>query len=1229
MRPILQLSLLIAVVMMSPLPAAAQFRYFTTENGLQSNTVKSLFQSSDGHIWAGTPKGLCRHNGIEFSEYGIEDNHPFRTEVLAICESPQDHTLWIGCVDGLYSLDRKTMRVAKVHPYKGETDYFQSGVNCLCMDNKRNLWIGSNGKGLYKYHVDTGECTFYPHCSQGKIIQRVMMTTDNILYFCAQDEDCIYRYSGGRDEFIKIPISDRFTKEKAYKIADICQDSYGDLWICDNHCTLFRLHPYDIQSVSYKLTLPKRINDVRVMIEHTTENLVIGTSMGLVRFDCNALEFSWLDEGDIRNGRTLNDRFVYSLLRDTDTGLWVGTYFGGVNYKSPIFDLIGNVQIPDNCGNIISVMCETEKNHVLIGSDDGGLNRYDFSTKAFERIIIDNDNPNLNIHCIYPDGDNIWIGTYGNGLYRLDRNLQVKKHYQSTDISIGDFHVYSALRDRYGNLWMGTPQGICKYDPHTDCFMRTLLFDNGNDVTDIIEWEGSIYFASQGKGLIRYDRETDEFEFLTFGDELNKRISTLEVFRSALYLGSYEGLYVYDGKTIQKKGGEKLGQSNIASFTSDNNYLWITTSNGLFCYWNEDRIRRFGREYGLPSESFNTNSSIKLSNGEVLVGTERGLSVFKSAQLTTGDEDHRINAVIADFNVFMKNGGLQERQSNREQMVIKSKDASFSIRISALNYLTPKSSSFQYKLLGRDKEWNYLQSGQGYSDVIYTSVKPGRYTFKVCASMSDSGLFGPEESLDIVIRRPVSHWIEIWATTAGLLLLIYSLLLVFIRDRRIKHYLKRVRNVQIEKNVAQRIFNAFLEESRDALSRLKLTFDSISDTSHLDEEDANVMTMDKNLKHLFNLVSQASGKVSELDRKGDVVPVLESILETYTQIARNAYGTSLRYSISDQARSMKMICHLKPLSAKVQDLLDSCLEKSVGNIEIKVDAEGEALELLVIPHGGSLGKNRCGSLQIAQEAEAPAPTLDEPTLNRHFKKDVFNVIVYDNESCFKTEEIRSGDTVFNVVRCHSLKEVEIGFSNFSIIAFVCGQTEEGHVTRSVLKELKNQYSKTLFITLSSSPDDAERIADLSAFADLTLTRPVSMQLMASHIRSLLKLRNAKGSVVIDESSVLSKIDVSDNFTKCICEIIKEKKAEPDLSVQDLAKAMNVSRATVFNRLKTSLDTTPNNLIRDIRLETAAKMLTQGNVRVSEVYYKVGFTSGSYFSKLFHDRYGISPKDYRR
>lgn len=1221
----------LALALSIPVISNAQFRYFTTENGLQSNTVKSLLQTSDGEIWAGTSKGICRHNGIEFSEYGIENSQSFRSEVLDICESVEHERIWLGCVDGLYYLDKKSMRVERV-------DDISTSIKCMCLDNRGCLWIGTNGKGIIRYDITSGECLPSPECAEGKNISRILMTSDNAVFFCALHDDCIYRYASGPDEFVRIPVLDKFTKEKASKVVDFCQDSYDDIWICDSRCTLFRLHPYDMQMVSYKSTLPERISDVRVMIEHKKEDLVIGTNVGLVSFDCNSMKFSWLDEGNIRNDGRLNDRFIYSLLRDKDYGLWVGTYFGGVNYKSPSCDIIQNVDIPAGCGEIISVMYETEKGNVLIGSDDGGLNRYDFNTREYRRIVFDPENPNLNIHCIFPDGDDIWIGTYGNGLYRLSKNFMIRQHYESTDITVGDLHVYSALRDRSGNLWMGTPQGICRYDETADKFIRALFFDKGNDVTDIIEWNGDIYFASQGKGLIRFNRNTDEFEFLTAAPDLPKRVSTLEVFKSELFLGSYEGLYAYDGEKISKKGNKRLSESNVSSITADNNALWITTTDGMYCYWNDGDIERFGRESGLMSEAFNTNSSIKLSNGEVLVGTERGLSTFKAAELTPGTDQRKVRTVITDFVVLKENSGAKESRSCREQIVIKSKAASFAIHFSSLNYPNPRSSRFRYRLEGNDRNWNYIEADDNHRDATYTSVKPGKYRFSVSATASETSQFGDETSLDIIVKRPGSSLIEIAATIIFFMLVVAIILQVLLKSKKTDRYLKSVRNTQIENKLYENIVNELIEETRNTLARLSITLGSIAGTAPSEEDNPSGKIVSNNIESLFDIVeknalkfkavSNGYGDDSGTEQNADAIWVLQSVLDTYKELSTNAFSLNMNYTITDKARSLGAKTDVKLMSSRIREILDACMEESSEDIEVTVDAVEGELMVKVVCDGKKVSKTRTYNLDLIDTESDIQKSNDEPCINRKFRKDIFNVIIADPESGFQSGEIRAADTVFNLVACTKPKEVEIGFSNFPVTAFVCGQTVGEDFGQAQLQELKKQYSNTLFISLSSALDDLGRINDLGTFADLALTRPVSPQFLAGQIRSLMKLRNTRAEV-LDESSILKRIEQSDNFTKSICEIVKKNIADPGLSVADLAEEMKVSRATVFNRLKTSLDTTPNNLIRDIRLEIAADMLAQGNVRVSDVYYKIGFTSGSYFSKLFHERYGISPKDYSR
>jgi AraC-like DNA-binding protein len=73
----------------------------------------------------------------------------------------------------------------------------------------------------------------------------------------------------------------------------------------------------------------------------------------------------------------------------------------------------------------------------------------------------------------------------------------------------------------------------------------------------------------------------------------------------------------------------------------------------------------------------------------------------------------------------------------------------------------------------------------------------------------------------------------------------------------------------------------------------------------------------------------------------------------------------------------------------------------------------------------------------------------------------------------------------------------------------------------------------------------------------------------------------------------------------------------------------MSSATLLRKFKRLLNTTPNSYIRTKRLIMAAKILRDGESRISEVCYTCGFNTTTYFTKCFHDYYGCSPQTYQQ
>lgn len=87
--------------------------------------------------------------------------------------------------------------------------------------------------------------------------------------------------------------------------------------------------------------------------------------------------------------------------------------------------------------------------------------------------------------------------------------------------------------------------------------------------------------------------------------------------------------------------------------------------------------------------------------------------------------------------------------------------------------------------------------------------------------------------------------------------------------------------------------------------------------------------------------------------------------------------------------------------------------------------------------------------------------------------------------------------------------------------------------------------------------------------------------------------------------------------------------EPAFSSKQIEEALFLSRSTLIRKVRTLLDTTPNDYLRSKRLSIAAQLLAQNKCRISEVCFSVGFNFPSYFAKCFKEQFGVSPAEYQK
>ena len=103
----------------------------------------------------------------------------------------------------------------------------------------------------------------------------------------------------------------------------------------------------------------------------------------------------------------------------------------------------------------------------------------------------------------------------------------------------------------------------------------------------------------------------------------------------------------------------------------------------------------------------------------------------------------------------------------------------------------------------------------------------------------------------------------------------------------------------------------------------------------------------------------------------------------------------------------------------------------------------------------------------------------------------------------------------------------------------------------------------------------------------------------------------------------------DKFLERAQQVIEKHLSNAGFGANDFAKEIGMSRAQLYRKLKASTGKSVKEFVREIRLEKAESMLLETDYNISEVAFRVGFSSPAYFTKSFHDYYGICPSKYAR
>ena len=201
-----------------------------------------------------------------------------------------------------------------------------------------------------------------------------------------------------------------------------------------------------------------------------------------------------------------------------------------------------------------------------------------------------------------------------------------------------------------------------------------------------------------------------------------------------------------------------------------------------------------------------------------------------------------------------------------------------------------------------------------------------------------------------------------------------------------------------------------------------------------------------------------------------------------------------------------------------------------------------------------------------------------------------------------------------------------------IISDVMMPVMDGFELCNIVKNDIN-YSHLPFIILTAQHNLQSRLTGLNRGADAYMEKPFSLDHLSAQIENLFKNREILRKSYLEKpqapASSLAVSPVDKKFLQQLNEYIDENLTNENLSVELIAENMNMSNSSLYRKVKGVSDLSPVDFIRMARLKKAVQLMQDGEKRISEIAFVVGFSSPAYFSTCFQKQYGKSPSEFMK
>lgn len=1252
-------------------PKTARFTRFknNTDNpsSISHNLITSICVSPTGQLWIGTGSGLNLYHPAQQSFERIYANELYRAPENQLTCLHQDSTgrLWIGSEKGLYYLDHRRQRILPWNTFvagapAGAIRAIHAGLN-------GSLWIGVDN-GLYTLEPVKNHWNSYKHIdkdrsSLGTNMVRSMEvdhhgrlwvgTVNGGLNLLLPDE--------GFRHFQNEPSNPASLSQRT--VSALLEDRQGNLWIGTHrggvnlyvpnqqNFGLFQKEP-NANSLSY--------NDVKCFYEDRNGKIWIGTDGGgLNVFDPVTKAFRHY-RYNAYNVNSLGSDEVLHVFEDSDGNIWVSTWGGGLNlfnrHTGSFTRFVHNATKPGTISsNYVQQVFEDDQHRLWVATYFGGLNLLDRKTKIFTRVESDEQ------HLTHPMGNNfvsicqdkkgnLWFGTDDGGLNCLEKQTQKFVNYFVNDEKMPDLRVLFV--DSKGRLWAGQ-NGLYLYDETTRSFglfpgQATLAQEF---IKGICEDTEGHFWISTSNGLTRFHPQTKSIRKFNTADglqglefEANAYLKTKD---GRLYFGGVNGFNAFYPKDIQparfvppvyitgfQVSNEKLTPANSPTiFTQDISYtreivLAHTQSTFSFDF--------AALNFSVPENNQYAYRLQGLNDQWNYVGNEH------RATYTNLAPGHYVFEVKAS-----NNDGVWNETPTSVRVIITPPFWNtwwFKTLITVILLAAVFSVLFLKRRLEIQKlEESKRREMHRMQLQFFTNIS---HEFRTPLSL----ILGPLEILqkEEHASRFQHHYQTMHRNASRLLGLVNELM-----DFR------KAESGVLKLKVMPGSLELFLQEIADeftGLSEAKNIQFSVEVMDKLPQLWFDRQVLEK---ILLNLVSNAfkytanGGAITvKVTRSPErLQPSFQNELiqksayqgkeYIYIQVADNGIGISKDsikhlferyYKITDSHLGSGIgLAFVKSLTFLHKGSISVYSERQKGTefiVALPVSADDyTANEKWMqdkkdpVVHIESLDYKYEGPL-----IHAPDEQKKDKQLSKHL------LIVEDNDELrrflkdmlseeFQVWEAAEGQTGLSMAREKSpdliISDVMMPVMNGTEF---CKKIKEDEQTRHIP-----------FIMLTAKAAVRSNIEGIESGADFYFSKPVNTDLILKTIRNIFKhqqsIREYYSKDLHQETRALVHAARDKDFIDQLLAVVEEQLSNPELDVEYICRRIGMSRTKLHQMIKNITGQSISDFVRTVRLRRALQIMTEEDVLITDVMYRVGMQTQSHFTKAFKKEFGKTPSQY--